>query len=201
MRTSSAIAASFGILLLSGLRGHAARHHVLHWFRLRHNRSTALSTAARIPSSARMSISYAVNTIGYGGVGTPLNSSNASVSLLHNASGTAQDGSGHYYVTTDQYGNFTITGDYSCPSPYAHPYFYASGGDPGLGSGTNSAIALTAPAEACNSSASTDVNEVSTVVTAYAFAGFASDPTHVSSFQHNVGRHRRRQRGQQHQQS
>lgn len=180
MRIFAAIAASFGILLLSGCVGMPP--------------VTTSSTGSVSGTTLHGSVHggqnpivgahvylYAVNTIGYGGVGIAPNSSNASVSLLHNASGTAQDGSGHYYVTTDQYGNFTITGDYSCPSPYAHPYFYASGGDPGLGSGTNSAIALTAPAEACNSSASTDVNEVSTVVTAYAFAGFASDPTHVSS--------------------
>jgi len=124
---------------------------------------------------------YAVNTTGYGGPGIAPNNTNASVSLLRNATGTTQDLNGHYYVTADQYGNFTITGDYSCPSSYAHPYFYASGGDPGLGSGANSAITLVAPAQACNTSASTDVNEVSTVVTAFAFAGFASDPTHVSA--------------------
>jgi len=124
---------------------------------------------------------YAINTSGYGGPGIAASSTNASVSLLHSGAGTTQDGSGHYYVTTDQYGNFTITGDYSCPSNYPHTYFYASGGDPGLGSGVNSAITLTAPAQACNTSASTDINEVSTIVTAYAFAGYASDPIHVST--------------------
>ena len=120
----------------------------------------------------------AVNTSGYGGPGIAASGANTSASLL--TTGAGHDSLG-YYVTTDSIGNFTITGDYTRPSAYAHPYFYASGGDPGLGSGANSAIALVAPAQACNSSASTDVNEVSTVVTAYAFAGFASDPTHVSS--------------------
>jgi len=124
---------------------------------------------------------YAVNTNGYGGPGIAPSSTNASVSLLGNDAGTTEDTNGHYYVTTDQYGNFTITGDYSCPSNYPHTYFYASGGDPGLGSGVNSAVALTAPAQACNTSASTDINEVSTIVTAYAFAGYASDPVHVST--------------------
>ena len=124
---------------------------------------------------------YAINTTGYGGPGIAASTTNASVSLLHSGTGTTQDGNGHYYVTTDQSGNFTITGDYTCPSNYSHTYFYASGGDPGLGSGVNSAITLTAPAQACNTSASTDINEVSTIATAYAFAGFASDPTHVSS--------------------
>ena len=124
---------------------------------------------------------YAVNNTGYGGPGIAPSSTNQSVSLLRSASNTAQDISGNYYVTTDPYGNFTITNDYSCPSNYAHTYFYASGGDPGLGSGVNSAITLTAPADACNTSASTDINEVSTIVTAYVFAGYASDPLHVSS--------------------
>jgi hypothetical protein len=124
---------------------------------------------------------YAINTTGYGGPGIAASSTNASVSLLHSGTGTTQDGSGHYYVTTDQYGNFTITGDYSCPSNYPHTYFYASSGDPGLGSGVNTAITLLAPAQACNTSASTDINEVSTIATAYAYAGYASDPLHISS--------------------
>ncbi len=124
---------------------------------------------------------YAINTTGYGGPGIAASTTNASVSLLHTGTGTTQDGSGHYYVTTDQSGNFTITGDYTCPSSYPHTYFYASGGDPGLGSGVNTAITLTAPAQACNTSASTDINEVSTIATAYAYAGYASDPLHISS--------------------
>jgi len=124
---------------------------------------------------------YAINNTGYGGPGIAPSSTNASISLLHSAANTTQDGSGKYYVTTDQYGNFTITSDYTCPSNYAHIYYYASGGDPGLGSGANSAITLVAPAPSCDSSAATDINEVSTIAAIYAFAGFASDPTHVSS--------------------
>lgn len=124
---------------------------------------------------------YAINNSSYGGPGIAASSSNASISLLQSAANTTQDSNGKYYVTTDPSGNFTITNDYNCPSSYAHTYFYATGGDPGLGSGVNSAITLTAPAEACNTSASTDINEVSTIVTAYVFAGYASDPLHVSS--------------------
>jgi len=180
MRIFAAIAASLGALFLSGCLGMPA--------------ITTSSTGSVSGTALRGSVHggqnpivgahvylYAVNTIGYGGPGIAPNSTNVSVSLLRNATGTTQDGSGHYYVTTDSSGNFTITGDYTCPSSYAHPYFYAVGGDPGLGSGANSAITLVAPAQACNTTASTDVNEVSTVVTAYAFAGFSSDPTHVSA--------------------
>jgi streptogramin lyase len=124
---------------------------------------------------------YAVNNTGYGGPGIAATTTNASISLLRSASNTSEDINGNYYVTTDPYGNFTITNDYSCPSNYPHTYYYVSGGDPGLGSGVNSAITLTAPAPACNTSASTDINEVSTIASVYAFAGFASDPLHVSS--------------------
>jgi len=124
---------------------------------------------------------YAVNNAGYGGPGIAASSTNQSLSLLRSAANTTEDGSNHYYVTTDQYGNFTITNDYNCPSSYAHSYFYVSGGDPGLGSGLNPAITLMAPAQACNTSASTDVNEVSTIATAYALAGFASGPLNISS--------------------
>ena len=180
MRIFAAIAASFGALLLSGCAGMPA--------------VTTSSTGSVSGTTLRGSVHggqnpivgahvylYAINDNTYGGPGIAPNSTNTSVSLLHNSANTTEDANNHYYVTTDPYGNFTITGDYSCPSSYAHLYFYAFDGDPGLGSGANSAITLMAPAQACNSSASTDVNEVSTVVTAYAFAGFASDPTHISS--------------------
>jgi streptogramin lyase len=130
---------------------------------------------------------YAINTTGYGGPGIAPSSTNASVSLLHSAANTTADGSGNYYVTTDQYGSFSITSDYSCPSNYAHIYYYASGGDPGLGSGVNSAITLVAPAPSCDASANTYINEVSTIAAIYAFAGFASDPTHVSGSNTTLG--------------
>jgi streptogramin lyase len=124
---------------------------------------------------------YAINNAGYGGPGIAPSTTNASISLLQSASNTTEDTNGKYYVTTDQYGNFKITSDYTCPSNYAHTFFYASGGDPGLGSGVNSAITLTAPADACNTNSSTDINEVSTVITAYVYAGYSSDPLHISS--------------------
>lgn len=124
---------------------------------------------------------YAINNAGYGGAGIAPSTTNASVSLLQSAANTTEDTNGKYYVTTDKYGSFNITPDYSCPSNYAHTYFYVSGGDPGLGYGANSAITLTAPAEACDATANTYINEVSTIVTAYVFAGYSSDPLHVST--------------------
>ena len=120
---------------------------------------------------------YAANTTGYG---------NASVSLLESASGTSLDGSGNYYVTTQAEGTFSITGDYSCPSAGSQVYLYAIGGNPGLGEGTNAAAGLMAGLGPCGSLSLPAysyivINEVSTIATAYALAGFATDATHVSS--------------------
>jgi streptogramin lyase len=118
------------------------------------------------------------DTSTYGGPGIPASSTNMSQSVL--TSGDGQDSLG-FYVLTDPNGNFNITGDYACPSSYAHPYLYAAGGFPGGGT-SNSAIVLTAPVGSCGGSSEfITINEVSTVVTAYAFAGFASDPTHASA--------------------
>jgi len=106
---------------------------------------------------------YAANITGYG---------NASVSLL--------DAPG--YVTTDSTGSFTITGNYTCPSATAQVYLYALGGNPG--SGVNSAAGMLAGLGSCGSLSSSTyivINEVSTIATAYAIAGYATDATHVSS--------------------
>jgi streptogramin lyase len=109
---------------------------------------------------------YAANTTGYG---------SASVSLL--------DSPG--YVTTDSNGNFSITGDYTCPNANSQVYLYAIGGNPGLAQGTNnSAAGMLAGLGSCGSLKSSTVvivNEVSTIATAYAIAGYAVDATHVSS--------------------
>lgn len=133
---------------------------------------------------------FAANTTGYGGNGIAASPSNASVSLLTNNLNThittvGDPLAGDFYVTTGSDGSFTITGDYTCTAGQ-QVYLYALGGDPGAG--TNSAAGLMAALGACptagNFAAATPyvvVNEVSTVATAYALAGFATDATHVSS--------------------
>ena len=124
---------------------------------------------------------FAVNTTGYGGPGIAASSSNASISLLTTGSGTDSAGE---YVATDGNGNFTITGDYTCTAGQ-QVYLYAVGGNPGAG--TNSAAGLMAALGTCPaaktfpSTTFITMNEVSTVAAAYAFAGFATDATHVSS--------------------
>jgi hypothetical protein len=118
---------------------------------------------------------YAANTTGYG---------NAAVSLLESGGGTVADGNGNYYYPTQSQGAFNITGDFTCPSAGSQVYLYAVGGDPGLGQGTNAAIGLMAALGTCGSLSSAPyvvINEISTIATANAISGFATDATHVSS--------------------
>jgi hypothetical protein len=101
-----------------------------------------------------------------------------SVSLL-SATETGTSDSGGAYVLTNAYGAFTMSGDYTCTTGQLL-YIYASGGD--SGSGANPATGLLAAIGPCPSSSSAAVsvwvNEVSTVATAFALAGFASEFGH-----------------------
>lgn len=112
----------------------------------------------------------AANTTGYG---------NASVSLLDAASTGHSDSTGAY-VLTDSKGFFSIAGGYTC-TPGAQVYLYGTGGD--AGNGANTAAGYLAILGDCASaqSASVWMNEVTTIAAAYAFAGYATDATHVSS--------------------
>ena len=124
---------------------------------------------------------FAANTTGYG---------KPSVSLLQAATGTTLDTSGgatsgDYYVTTDTTGSFTITADYTCTAN-TQVYLYSVGGNPGAG--TNSAAGLMGVLGNCPATGnflaalpSVQINEVTTVAAAYAFAGYATDALHVSS--------------------
>jgi len=118
---------------------------------------------------------YGTTTNGYG---------SASKSLLGNFAGTVKDANGNYYVTTVTGGAFSISSDYTCPDATTQVYLYAIGGDPSPGV-PNAVAGLMAGLGSCDSpSFATQyfvVNEVSTVATAYAIAGFATDATHVSS--------------------
>jgi streptogramin lyase len=116
---------------------------------------------------------YAAGTAGYG---------DAAVSLLASGTGTTKDGNGNYFVTTTSDGSFSISGDYTCPSATAQVYLYAVGGN--AGSSVNSAIGMLAGLGTCTSLSSSTfayMDEVSTIATAYAMAGYATDATHVSS--------------------
>jgi hypothetical protein len=112
---------------------------------------------------------YAAGTTGYGSSATP---------LLTSA------------VTTDASGSFSITGDYTCPTSTSQLYLVATGGNPGLAPGTNNtASALMTALGPCiliggkytlDPNAFVWVNEVTTVASVYAMAGFmGGDATHV----------------------
>jgi hypothetical protein len=116
----------------------------------------------------------------------------ASNSLL-SGSGVTVDSSGNGYVSTDANGNFTITGDYTCPSynTAVDTYLLASGGNPGLGSGTNnSAIMLMAALGPCSGLTNVsfvNINEVSTAAMVAALQQFMTDGLHVSSPPNQIG--------------
>ena len=137
---------------------------------------------------------YAASTGAYGGNGIAASSSNASTSLLTAATGNPADGSGNFYVTTDAAGNFDINGAFAC-TPNTQVYLYSIGGDPQLGglgvAGTpNLAATLMAVVGNCASATPSGafpgvtfvaMNEVSTAVTAFALAGFATDSLHIGA--------------------
>ncbi len=115
----------------------------------------------------------AANTTGYG---------QPSVSLL-TSSATGNSDSVGAYVISDSAGNFSIPSGFSCSST-TQIYLYAQEGN--SGAGVNSNIGMLAALGTCPTGTNVTpsivaMNEVSTVATAYAISGFATDATHVSS--------------------
>jgi hypothetical protein len=97
-------------------------------------------------------------------------------------------------VTTDSSGFFSITSDYACGKSYTgatltnssnQVYIVATGGNPGLASGTNNqALVMMAALGTCsNLSASSYIfiNEVTTVAAAWALAPFMASATNVGA--------------------
>jgi hypothetical protein len=88
---------------------------------------------------------------------------------------------------SDANGNFTITGASPCPSSTSQLYIVATGGNPGLSSPTNNAsLALMAAIGPCifngtqyisNPNLFVNVDEVTTVASVYALAGFIDPST------------------------
>jgi streptogramin lyase len=91
-------------------------------------------------------------------------------------------------VISDSNGNFSITGDYTCPSSNTSVpvYLAATGGNPGLTPSTvyNSALVLVVALGPCNNLSSIPnvvINEVTTVAAAWALAPFMSSYANVGS--------------------
>ncbi|MES2391943.1 MAG: hypothetical protein V4555_09900 [Acidobacteriota bacterium] len=118
------------------------------------------------------------NTLSYAGPGITPVSGNLSNSLLTTGSGSDSVGE---YVLTDANGKFSVSSDYTCTAG-DQVYLLSLGGKPD-GVNANAAIGLMAVLGTCGtdftSATTVNMNEVSTIAAAYAFAGFASDATHV----------------------
>jgi len=112
---------------------------------------------------------YEVATTGYNAAAAPVQYNGDAVSTT-----TSTDGNG-----TWTYPNFT------CTNSADELYVVATGGNPGLASGTNNkALALAAALGSCanvDNAGYIVINEVTTVATAYSLAGFMTDATHVST--------------------
>jgi sugar lactone lactonase YvrE len=145
----------------------------------------------RQPISGAHVYVLAAGTGGNGGPSIAPSAANASVSLLNTFSTgafptTFDAALNAYYVTTDAQGNFALTGEYACTAGQ-QVYLYTLGGKPD-GITANASAALMAILGTCPASGTfatqtpyVVINEVSTIAAAYAFAGYASDATHVSS--------------------
>jgi streptogramin lyase len=107
---------------------------------------------------------YAVGTSGYGSAATP---------LLNKT------------VTTDANGNYSVSGDYTCPSSTTLVYLTATGGNPGLAAGTNNAalaeIALLGQCGSVGPSTFVTINELSTVAAVYALQPFISSMSAIGA--------------------
>jgi streptogramin lyase len=113
------------------------------------------------------------NTTGYGVPAT---------SLLDSAATGGGDEVGGYVVSNST-GAFAIPASYHCDGT-DQVYVYTIGGD--AGGGSNAASGLMSVVGGCplppfNGTETILVNEITTVGAAYALAGFANDPTHISS--------------------
>jgi hypothetical protein len=106
------------------------------------------------------------------------------------AVGTAGDGSAStplltQAVTTDASGEFSITGDYTYPTPTSLVYLVATGDNPGLTPGTNNAaLAMMSVLGTCGSltpSTYITVNELTTVAAVWALAPFMNSYSSVGS--------------------
>ena len=117
----------------------------------------------------------AAGTTGYG---------KGSTSLLTTGDGTDSNGT---YVLSDSNGSFSITGKYACAAG-SEVYMLALGGKSNATSAANPAIALMASLGACPTAGNfvatapyISINELTTVASAYALAGYMTGPTALSS--------------------
>lgn len=111
------------------------------------------------------------------------------------ATGSTGYGSGYAYpsgtsllgatvVTSDANGKFSISNDYTCPTAATQVYLVATGGNPGLGLGTNPNIGLMATLGQCgqlSNSTFVSINELTTVASVWALSPFMSGMRNIGS--------------------
>lgn len=94
-------------------------------------------------------------------------------------------------VTTDRFGFFGITGDYSCANSSDQVYIVALGGNPGVGQ-NNAAIAMMAALGNCGDLLASGanrfifMNEITTVAAAWALAPFMTGPANLGASSTNA---------------
>jgi NHL repeat len=144
--------AAVAIFSVSGCGGSSTRQVVSH-----NPAPNGIVHAGQQPVSGSTIQLYAAGTSGYGSAATALLASS---------------------VTSDANGNFSITGNYTCPSASTPVYLVATGGNPGLADGTNNAaLALMAALGACgklSSSTFVNIDEVTTVASVWSLTQFLS---------------------------
>jgi hypothetical protein len=96
---------------------------------------------------------------------------------------------------TDANGNFSITGDYTCPANVSQIYMVASGGNPGLGGTVNNTnLALMAALGPCPANGTLsgsvpyiDIDEVTTVAGVWALQQFMAAPSSGNALAPAIG--------------
>lgn len=129
---------------------------------------------------------YAAGTGGNGQAASPLIPTSQAIYSLGGANGcNAATQTCYSSVLSDAGGNFTITGDYTCPASNPQVYLVATGGNPGInGLSTNPALSMMAIVGPCSNLASINnvqINEMTTVAAVWALAPFMTSYSNVSS--------------------
>jgi streptogramin lyase len=130
---------------------------------------------------------YMVGTGGNGSAASPMIPNGTY--YLGGQPGCVASGSTTCYasVISDGNGNFSITGDYTCPTFGTQVYIVATGGNPGLASGTNNlALTMVEALGSCgnlaaNTNTSLFIDEVTTAAAAWSLAPFATSATNIGS--------------------
>jgi hypothetical protein len=91
-------------------------------------------------------------------------------------------------VTSDANGNFSITGDYTCPSSATEVYLVATKGNPGLSMGSNANLALMTALGPCGlltPQTYVSINELTTVASVWALSPFMTGIANIGTSVNN----------------